>query len=97
MIALIPLITDDRILLLLFLGFSVVRLWVRRSKSDMIFFCFGVVVITAFEYLFISTGVETFERKSLFGLMPLWLPVLWGYGFVAIRNASLVLNSTGQR
>ncbi len=40
----------------------------------------------ASEYFFISTGVETFIRNSLFGVMPLWLPILWGYGFIAIRR-----------
>jgi hypothetical protein len=39
------------------------------------------------ESIFISTGVEKFERNSLFGLMPIWLPFLWAYGFIAIKRA----------
>jgi len=35
--------------------------------------------------------VETFVRNSLFGLMPLWLPFLWGYGFVAIKRGIKIL------
>jgi hypothetical protein len=46
-----------------------------------------------FEYLFISTGVETFNRNSLFGIMPLWLPLLWAYAFVAIKRSVILLNS----
>ena len=44
------------------------------------------------EAFFISTGVETFTRTSLLGIMPLWLPVLWGYAFVAIKRAILILD-----
>ena len=44
------------------------------------------------EAIFISTGVETFIRNSLFGLMPLWLPFLWGYCFVAMKRAIKILN-----
>jgi hypothetical protein len=45
------------------------------------------------EALFISTGVETFERKTLFGIMPLWLPFLWAYIFFALRRAVLALET----
>jgi hypothetical protein len=38
------------------------------------------------ELLFINTGVETFDRNSLIGQMPLWLPILWGLGFVIIKR-----------
>ncbi len=44
------------------------------------------------EYLFIKTGVETFTRNSLFGLMPLWLPFLWAYAFVVIKRAIKILD-----
>ncbi len=46
----------------------------------------------ASEYVFCSTGVETFVRNSLFGLMPIWLPFLWGYGFIAIKRSVLILD-----
>ena len=52
---------------------------------------FGFFAMIASEYLFISTGVEKFERNSLLGLMPLWLPFLWAYGFVAIKRAISIL------
>ena len=45
------------------------------------------------EALFISTGVETFERKTLLGIMPLWLPLLWGYIFLAMRRAIMAIES----
>jgi hypothetical protein len=44
------------------------------------------------EFFFISTGVETFVRDSLCGMMPLWLPFLWAYAFVAMRRAMIILD-----
>lgn len=58
---------------------------------DGIIFIFGFCAMIFFEYIFISTGVETFVRNSLFGSMPLWLPFLWGYGFVAIKDGVKIL------
>lgn len=57
----------------------------------MVALVFGFVVITFFEYIFVSTGVETFVRNSLFGIIPLWLPFLWAYGFVAIKRSVTLL------
>lgn len=52
---------------------------------------FGFIIMTISEYIFISTGVETFTRNSFLGLMPLWLPFLWAYGFVLIsRNVEII-------
>ncbi len=58
----------------------------KKEKMEEYIFLAGFGLMIIFENLFISTGVEVFVRKSLFGLMPLWLPFLWGYGFVAIKR-----------
>ncbi|MCL5438769.1 MAG: hypothetical protein M1268_02135 [Patescibacteria group bacterium] len=65
---------------------------IKFESKDILFFIFGFCVMVIFEYLFVSTGAETFSRNSLFGLMPLWLPFLWGYGFVAIKRSVNILN-----
>ena len=55
------------------------------------FLIFGLIIMIIAEYFFIKTGVETFNRNSLVGVMPLWLPFLWGYAFIAIKRAIGVL------
>ena len=92
MIILIPQIADDFILTLVYLAIIIASLIIKREKKDFLFFSFGFVVLFFSEWFFISTGVETFTRNSLFGIMPLWLPVLWGYAFVAIRRSILILD-----
>ncbi len=91
MIFLIPFVSDDYILTLLYIAIIAAGLFFKREKNDLLIFVFGFVIMLVFEYLFISTKVEIFKRDSLFGLMPLWLPFLWGYGFVAISRATKIL------
>jgi len=85
MIGLIPIVRDDVLLAFLFLGFSAISL-LRRWSSDIVFFLFGFIASAGFESLFVATGIEEFGRTSFFGVMPLWLPFLWGYVFIALRR-----------
>ena len=68
-------------------------IFLKCKKNDLIALFFGLIVITFFEYIFVSTGVEIFTRNSLLGIMPLWLPFLWAYGFVAIKKSLEILNN----
>lgn len=87
MIALIPLITNDYNLSLVYVLIILISFYIKKEKNDLIVFIFGFFVMTIFENLFVKTGVETFQRNSLLGIMPLWLPLLWAYGFVAIKRS----------
>ena len=91
MIGLIPFVQNDYILTLLYVVIIIGAFVLKRTSNDFFVLAFGFAVMTVSEYLFISTGVETFNRNTLFGLMPLWLPFLWGYGFVAIKRSIEIL------
>ena len=91
MIGLIPLIRNDYVLTLAYILVILVSFSIQRIKGDGKIFLFGFCVMIILETIFISTGVETFTRNSFFGLMPLWLPFLWGYGFVAIKRGIKIL------
>ena len=93
MISLIPLVRNDFVLTGMYAAIIVVALLIKRERNDLLILVFGFFIMIASEYLFISTGVETFQRNSLLGLMPLWLPFLWAYGFIAIKRSVLILNS----
>ena len=92
MIGFIPLVANDYILALLYVVIIAAILILKPMRQDLTVLLFGFVIMILFESIFISTGVETFNRNSLFGLMPVWLPILWAYGFVAIKRAIDVLN-----
>ncbi|MFZ2523222.1 MAG: hypothetical protein WAW92_02435 [Minisyncoccia bacterium] len=94
MVVLIPVVKDDYVLLGLYLLISVISMRViKYTKSDLTVYIFGLIALTIFETFFIKTGVEVFVRNSLFGIMPIWLPFLWAYGFVAIKRGIKILES----
>lgn len=92
MVGLIPIIQNDYYLTLAYILIILISLRIKRYKNDILLFVFGFLMMIFFEYIFISTGVETFVRNSLFGIMPLWLPFLWGYGFIAIKRSVKILD-----
>jgi hypothetical protein len=93
MVGLIPFVTSDYIITLLYIGISGVSLLIVQKKYDYLVFGIGLVAMTLFESFFIMTGVETFVRNSLFGIMPLWLPFLWAYGFIVMKRSISIVQS----
>jgi len=91
MILLIPFVINDYILALLYVLIISISFIIRYEKKDYVFLIFGFAFMIISEYFFISTGVEVFRRNSLFGIMPIWLPLLWAYAFVAIKRAIVIL------
>jgi hypothetical protein len=91
MVLLIPLVTNDYILTFLYIIVIMVSLLIRKELNDLVFLFFGFVIMTISEYFFLKTGVEQFNRDTLFGIMPIWLPFLWAYGFVAIKRSANIL------
>ncbi|MEK9158834.1 MAG: hypothetical protein AAB673_02435 [Patescibacteria group bacterium] len=94
MIGLIVVVKNDYILAGIYLFIIAASLIIKYQAKDYLFFIFGFVFMIFAEILFVSTGVEEFIRNSFFGLMPIWLPVLWGYGFVVIKRVIVILNKS---
>lgn len=92
MIALIPIVTNDYLLAVIYFAAAMALFAFGAQKHDGAAWIFGLIGITVSEYIFISTGVETFNRISLFGVMPIWLPLLWAYAFVVIKRSLQILN-----
>lgn len=93
MIVLIPFIANDYLLSALYALCIYVLLKFKPESYDITALLVGLIGITIIEYIFVSTGVETFVRNSLFGIMPLWLPLLWAYAFVVIKRSMRMLVS----
>ena len=87
MIGLISYVQNDYGLALLYIIFIIAIMLIKSEKYDLHALMLGVIVVTLFELLFVSTGVETFRNPSLFHLIPAWLPFLWGYAFVTIKRS----------
>ena len=92
MMGMIPLIKNDYLLSVAFVVISGISLLIKRRPKELPVFIIGFFLMTFFEYIFVMTGVEVFYRNTLFGVMPIWLPLLWAYGFVAMDRAVKVLD-----
>ena len=92
MIALIPYVRDDVLLTGIYLAIIAISA-IRYRREDFIFLMFGFCILLAGEYFFLLTGVEQFERRTLFGVMPLWLPFLWAYIFVTIKRSVVLFEA----
>jgi hypothetical protein len=93
MIGLIPLVANDYVLAGIYIVILVIAFLIKRELNDLTILVFGFFVMIVSEFIFVSTGVEIFQRRTLFGLMPLWLPILWAYGFVAIKRGVMILSA----
>ena len=93
MVLLVPLVENDYVLTAIYIAVIITALVIKNDKKDRVFLIFGFFASFIAETLFISTGIETFNRTSLVGIMPMWLPVLWAYIFMAMRRAIEALNS----
>ncbi len=92
MIALIPVVSNDYLLSGIYAVIILIAFSVQRKRNDVLILVCGFFIMIVAEYLFVSTGVETFQRHTLLGIMPLWLPFLWSYGFVAMKRAIEILD-----
>ncbi len=91
MIGLIAVVKNDYYLTVLYLLIIFISLVFSYQKGDYKYLLFGFFIMIISEYIFISTGVETFMRNSLFGIMPLWLPILWAYAFLVMKRSIIIL------
>jgi hypothetical protein len=92
MIGIIPLFENDYFLVGVYVAIIATAFVIKYERKDYLFFVVGFFLMLFFEYFFVMTRVETFVRNGLFGLMPVWLPVLWAYSFVAMRRVVTILD-----
>ncbi|HNW71331.1 MAG TPA: DUF2878 family protein [Candidatus Paceibacterota bacterium] len=92
MIWLITVIHDDYLLSLAYIFIIMTSLFIKRERKEVKLFFIGFFIIILYEFIFTNVKVETFERNSLFSLMPIWLPFLWGYCFIVIKRFIKIFN-----
>ncbi len=86
MLALVPSVTNDYLLTAVYVAFIALALISKKERADYLFLALGFFGVILGEYFFVRTGVETFNRNTLFGIMPLWLPFLWAFVFLSMKR-----------
>ena len=87
MILLVRVIKNDYYLLIIYALLILTLLKINYEKNEYKLLISGIIFMFVMEYIFILTGIETFTSQTLIN-MPIWLPLLWGYGFIVINRVS---------
>jgi len=91
MLILIPIIKNDYLLALIYVIIIILSFVLSYEKKDLLFLLTGLIGMFLGEFFFLKTNIEVFNRTSLLGIMPLWLPFLWAYVFVIIKRIMNIL------
>ena len=60
---------------------------IKYHKGEWLFFISGAVIGFLFEASAdLIFKLQYWENATLLGLFPIWLPLMWGYGFIFIRR-----------
>lgn len=86
MVGLAVFVKNDYVITVIYLGIIMTSVTIKKERIDLPILATGFSGTLIGEYLFISTGIETFNRTSLLGIMPLWLPFLWSYICLAAKR-----------
>lgn len=63
----------------------------HKDKTEFIIFAYGILIGIIVEVIGTQvSGYQSFTRPD-FGGIPMWLPIAWGYGFIAMKRIGLIL------
>lgn len=66
-------------------------IYFHKDKTELFIFIYGILIGAIVEV--IGTQIsryQSFSTHEFFGI-PLWVPIVWGYGFVAMKRVGFVL------
>jgi len=79
------------LLFVIYLALSLGLIYYHKDKSELIIFIYGIVIGAIVEVIGTQvSGYQLFTNPDVGGI-PLWVPIAWGYGFVAMKRIGFVL------
>lgn len=85
---------NSMLLFLVYLILTVGLILWRRDKKEFIIFGYGILIGFIVETIGTQiSGYQSFTEPDFLGI-PLWLPIVWGYGFVAMKRIGDAISST---
>jgi len=80
--------------ILLFIIYFVLTLgliYFHKDKTEFIVLLYGILIGIIVEVIGTQiSGYQTFTKPD-FGGIPIWLPITWGYGFVAMKRIGFII------
>ena len=77
----------------MYLIMSLVLIWWHKDKTEYFIFVYGILIGLLVEIIGTQvSGYQSFTKPDFFGI-PIWSPVAWGYGFVAMRRIGDIIRN----
>ena len=84
---------NNFLLLAIYLILSVVLIFWRGDNSEFAIFAYGIIIGGIVEIIGTEvSGYQSFSNPNFLGI-PIWLPIVWGYGFVAMKRIGFILKN----
>ena len=81
------------LLFAIYIILSVVLILWRGDNSEFTIFIYGIIIGGLVEVIGTQvSGYQSFAEPDFLGI-PIWLPIVWGYGFVAMKRIGIILKS----
>jgi len=78
---------------MIYIVLSVVLILWHRDNSEFVIFIYGIIIGGLVEVIGTQvSGYQSFIEPDFLGI-PIWLPVVWGYGFVAMKRIGIILKN----
>lgn len=83
------------VLSLIYLAASLLLIYLHKDRTEFMIFLYGALIGSIVEVIGVNiSGYQSFSKPDILGI-PIWLPIVWGYGFVAIKRiGSAIKNLT---
>lgn len=79
------------LLAVVYLTLTLALIYAHKDKSELVIFFYGVLVGLLVETVGTSvSGYQSFAEPDFAGI-PVWLPIVWGYGFIAMKRIGVIL------
>ena len=84
---------NNILLFIIYLVLTLGLIYFHKDKAEFVIFAYGILIGAIVEVIGTQiSGYQSFTKPDLGGI-PMWLPVVWGYGFVAMKRIGFVLKN----
>lgn len=84
-------VENSLLLTAIYLAMTGLLLFLRYRHGDLFAFLYGAVLGFAIEVFETNiVHIHTFAHPDFLG-MPLWMPAVWGYGFLLMKRIGMIL------
>lgn len=82
---------NNVLLFIIYLVLTLGLIYLHKDKTEFVIFAYGILIGAIIETIGTQiSGYQSFTKPDFDGI-PMWLPVVWGYGFVAMKRIGFTL------